>query len=92
MAGLAFDDDLAVVVFDDGFDDGEAETGVTAAGTAGGIDAVEAIEEARQMFGGDALAAINDFEDGLRGFTFGRWLGGKLDADFAAGFLMLDGV
>lgn len=90
LAGLAFDLDIAVVVFDDGFDDGEAEAGVAAACAAGGIDSVEAVEEAGEMLGGNALALVGDFEHGLRRLFAGT--GGEFHAHLAAGFLVLDGV
>ena len=64
-----FHGDGAVVVFGDGLYDGETEAGVAAGGAAGGIDTIEAVEQARQVLGGDAGTGVFHFEHGL---TFGR--------------------
>src|SRR5579864_3255778 len=44
------------------FGDGEAETGASRFAGAGFVDTVEALEQARQVFGGNAGAEIADVE------------------------------
>ena len=45
---------------DDVLDDGEAEPRAAKLARAGGVDAIEALSEARQMVGGDAVALVAD--------------------------------
>ena len=54
VAGAALDADLPVMPVDDGFDDRQPQA---AAGVGGGVaPPVEAVEDLRQVFGGDADA------------------------------------
>src|ERR1039458_259308 len=89
-AEFAFGPDAAAVGQDDVLDDGQAEAG--AAGLAGAcfVDAVEALEDAIEVLGGDAGAEVLDGE-----FDFGGNIGLKqprADANPAAGFAVLEGV
>ena len=46
------------MALDDMLDDGEAEPGAARIAAARGIDAVEALGQAREMVGGDAVAMV----------------------------------
>ena len=70
MAEGGADVDGAVVEEGDVFDDGEAEAGAAVFAGAVLVDAVEAFEEAGEVFGGDAAAAVGDGEDGVAVFGF----------------------
>src|SRR6185437_7483900 len=65
LAQLALDVECAAVVAHDVLDDGEAEPGAAQLARAGGIDAVEALGEPRQVLARDALAMVAD-GDGKR--------------------------
>src|SRR5579884_2699449 len=52
--------DSPAVGFDDGADDGETEAAAAGGDLARGIGAIEAVEDARQGRGGDALAGIGN--------------------------------
>ena len=54
----AFDRDVAVVGLDDVLDDGQAQAGAAQLAAAGPVDAVESLEDPRQVLAGDAAAAI----------------------------------
>ena len=58
MSEFAFRADRSAVREDDMFGDSEAETCAAGFAGAGFIHAIEALEEARQMFGGDAGAKV----------------------------------
>jgi hypothetical protein len=73
---------------DEGLDDGESESGAAAIPGAGGFDAIEAVEDAGQLIGGDAGALVGDFGDGVgvveegadfEGFVFGGVAEGVVD-------------
>src|SRR6266849_5409492 len=85
-ADFAFDPDAAAVHFDDVLGDGEAEAGAAEFAGARGVDAVEALEDARLVGGGDADAGIGDGEDDFGVAGFGA------DGDFAAREGVLRGV
>ena len=70
MAEGGADVDGAVVEEGDVFDDGEAEAGAAVFAGAVLVDAVEAFEEAGEVLGGDAAAAVGDGEDGVAVFGF----------------------
>ena len=71
----------AGVVFGEGvFADCESQSGAAAVARAAGIDAVEAFGEVREVFGGDAGAAVFDGEGGLLCVV----VVGQADADVAA--------
>ena len=55
---LALDVEPAAMAVDDVLDDGEAEPGAAQLARAGGIDAVEALGQARQMLARDAVAVV----------------------------------
>src|SRR5260370_36281916 len=78
-ADFAFDPDAAAMHFDDVLGDGEAQAGAAELAGARGVDAIEALEDARLVGGGDANAGIGDGEDGLRaaGFGAGADMGGR---------------
>lgn len=59
LAGHAADVDCAVMGHDDGLADREAEAGPGGV-AAGGIGLIEAVEDARQVFGSDADAGVLD--------------------------------
>ena len=60
LTKLAGDIQSSAMAFDDMFDDREPETGATGLATARGIGAVEALGQAREVGGGNAVAAIAD--------------------------------
>jgi hypothetical protein len=83
---FAFGADGAAVGEHDVFGDGEAEAGASGFAGAGFIDAIEAFEQARQMFGGDAGAEILHKEfDGVGN-------GAGAEHDTSAGSAVLHGV
>lgn len=87
LAGVAGDGDFAVVVGDDGFGDGKAEAGVAGTAGAGFVNAIEAIKQMGEVFGGDAGAVVLNGEGGVMAG------GGAMDVDFAAWMMVvLDGV
>ena len=86
FARRAFDIDAALMGLDDVLDDGQAEAGAAELAAAGAIDAVEALEEARQVLRGDAAAAIADVDG-----DFVVILACE-DFNLAAGFAVFDGV
>lgn len=55
--------DVAAVGFGQCLGDGQSDARASAASVAGGIGAVEPLEDVRQVFGGDALAVVGDGED-----------------------------
>src|SRR5690606_28347778 len=68
LADGAVDLDRAAVATDDVLDDGEAEAGSPEVARARGVDAVEALRQARQVFPRDALAFVLDRDrDGIAG-------------------------
>src|SRR5688572_18504966 len=80
----------AVVAFGDGFDEGEAEAG--AFDVAGGalFDAVEFLEEAYLILGGDAGAIVLDADDDFGAYRAGFEAGSQ--GDLAAVGGVFDGV
>src|SRR6266849_5715374 len=78
-ADFAFDPDAAAMHFDDVLGDGEAEAGAAELAGARGVDAIEALEDARLVGGGDADAGIGDGEDdfGVAGFGADRNLAAR---------------
>src|SRR5690242_11906163 len=58
LALLALDVERTAMVADDMLDDGEAEPGAAQLARAGGIDAVEALGQPRQVLARDALAVV----------------------------------
>lgn len=60
---LAFDFKLAVVAFEDVFDDGETEAGSALRAVTSAINTVEALGQSWNVFFGDAGAVILHFED-----------------------------
>src|SRR5262247_4690117 len=68
--------DLAAVRFDEVLHDGEAETGASLLAGAAGIDAVEPLEDAGEVLGGDSGAVVGD-RDGYRAVV----ARGRLDRD-----------
>ena len=74
------------MVLHDGADDREAKARVAAGRPPRGIDPIEAVEQPRQMLGGDAGSVIRDFENDAVSAAE------DADEDLAAGGLMADGV
>src|SRR5882757_5495189 len=67
-AEVALGPDGARVLLDDAAADGEAEAGAAFLAGVGGLDLLEAIEDAVELVGGDAAAFVDDFEeDGVGG-------------------------
>src|SRR5262245_7110097 len=60
LAVLAVDGERAAVAVDDVLDDREPEPGAAECARAPGVDAVEALGEARQVLARDALALVGD--------------------------------
>ena len=58
FSGLAIDDDLTAVSLHHLLHDSQAQSGAAGGASAGGVDAIEAFEEVRQMFGRDANSGI----------------------------------
>src|SRR5712691_1687414 len=85
-ADFAFDPDAAAVHFDDVLGDGEAQAGAAELAGARSVDAIEALEDARLVGGGDADAGIGDGEDDFGAAGFGA------DRDLAARERVLRGV
>ncbi len=48
------------MTFDDVLDDGQAKAGAAARAATAGIDPVKAFRQARNVFGGDAVALVRD--------------------------------
>ena len=69
-----------------GFADGQAESGAAAGASAGFVSPVKALEDLRQILGGDAHAGVGDGEDGSTIFRAGA------EADFAVGLIVVDRV
>src|SRR5262245_45306911 len=67
MARLTLGPNRAAVRHDDLARDRQAQPGTAAAARPRAIGAVEAIEDVRQVFGGDALAGVSHLQDD------GRW-------------------
>jgi hypothetical protein len=65
LAGLAGDADVAAVALDDGVADRQAEAGAGAL-----LGGEEGVEDARQVFGGDALAGVADGDLGAHAAAF----------------------
>jgi hypothetical protein len=83
---FAFGADGAAVGEHDVFGDGEAEAGASGFAGAGFVDAVEAFEEAREVFGGDAGSEVlNEEFDGVRD-------GAGAEDDASAGGSVFEGV
>ncbi len=80
--------DVAAVGLDDVLDDGQAQTGASLLPRSGGVDTVEALEDARERLLGNARTVIDDRDfDGIpRGIETGG------DGDVALGAAVLDGV
>ena len=87
VAGPAFDFEVAVMFGQGVFGDGKAKAGAAVVAGAAGIDAVEALGQARQVFGGDAGAGVAYAETDVF-FTFAL----QADADVAACGRVADGV
>ena len=85
-ADLALDPDAAAMHFDEVLGDGEAETGAARFAGASGVHAVEALEDAGLVGGGNADAGIRDSENHAVILQLGA------EDDFAAGQRVLDGV
>ena len=64
-AERAVDGDAAVMGLHDVLDDGQPQAGAAQLAAASAIDAVEALEDARQVLGRDAAAAICDVDQHL---------------------------
>ncbi len=62
-ADFAFDPDAAAMHFDDVLGDGEAQAGAAQLAGARGVDAIEALKDARLIGSGNADAGIGDGED-----------------------------
>src|SRR5258708_11588414 len=60
LAGRALDVEAAAVAVDDVLDDGEAQPGAAQLARAGGVDAVEALGESRQVACRTAVALVAD--------------------------------
>ena len=86
MADLALDVDGAVEEFNEEFDEGEADAVAAGFAGAGFVDAVEAVEDAREVGGGDADAVVGDGDGGSVAFLTG------FDVDGAALRGVFDGV
>ena len=85
-AEVALRPDGAAVLLDDAAADCEAETGAAFLAGVGGLDLLEAVEDAVEFVGGDAAAFIDDLEeDGVGG-------GLGVDVDGGDGRGELDGV
>ncbi len=85
-AEVALSPDGAAVLLDDAAADGEAETGAALLAGVGGLDLLEAVEDAVELVGGDAAAFVDDLEeDGVGG-------GLGVDADGGGDGGELDGV
>ena len=56
----AFDGHAAAMGLHDVLDDGQPQAGAAQLAAAGPIDAIEPLEDARQVLGGDAAAAVGD--------------------------------
>src|SRR6266446_7145662 len=63
VAYLTFDPDAAAMHFDDVLGNGETETSAAQFAGAGGVDSIEALEDARLIGGGNADAGIGNGED-----------------------------
>ena len=74
------------MLLDDAAADGEAETGAALLAGVGGLDLLEAVEDAVELVGGDAAAFVDDFEEDGVGGGFG------VDADGGGDGGELDGV
>src|SRR6266849_4249419 len=85
-ADFAFDPDAAAMHFDDVLGDGEAQAGAAELAGARSVDAIEALEDARLVGGGDANAGIGDGEDDFGAAGLGA------DRDLAARERVLRGV
>ena len=60
--------EAAPVGFGECFGDGEPDAGSALVGLPGGVAAVEALEDVRELFGGHALACVGDADGhGVRG-------------------------
>src|SRR5271157_6266875 len=86
FAEFAFGPDASAVGQDDVLDDGQAEAGAAGLAGTGFVDAVEALKDAIEVFGGDAGAEVLDGE-----FDFALEQA-RADANPAAGFAVLDSV
>src|SRR5271154_6214658 len=87
LAGGAGGPDAAAVLGDDAAADGEAEAGAAHGAGVGGVDLVEALEDALELVGGDAAALIADLDFGLVGVD-----AAGAEVDLGAGRGELDGV
>lgn len=79
--------DAASVLVDDGAADGEAEAGAAHGAGVGGVDLVEALEDAFELVGGDAAALVADLDLGLVGVG-----AAGAEVDLGAGWGELDRV
>ena len=70
----------------DVFDDGQAESGAAHFAGTGAVDAVEALEDSRQILLGDAQSVVGDFNDHMTDLDF------RQHADTAIFARVLDGV
>ncbi len=86
MGEFAFGADGAAVGEHDVFGDGEAEAGASGFAGAGFVDAIEALEEARKVLGGDAGAEI------LHEEFHGVGNGAGPEHDSSAGGTVLQGI
>jgi hypothetical protein len=57
--------DAAVVSFDEGFGDREADTGSAVFTVAGGVGSIEAVEQPSQVFVGDSVAGVDNRDHDL---------------------------
>ena len=70
MAGLGLDLDLPAVALHHVLDDGQAQAGAAGLARSAGVDAVEALGQARQVLARDARAAVADLEAAAAVGTF----------------------
>lgn len=78
--------DCALVLFEDGFDDGEAEAGAAETAGMGLVDGVEALEDVVDVIGGDAYAFVFDDDVRVRAILLDE------DVDVRRGWGVFDGV
>jgi len=88
--GLAGDGNRSAGFGDDGFGDGQAESGTAGGAGAGWVAAVEAIEDVGQGFGGDSVAMVLDKHDGCQSGRSG--FEGELDFDGGGSGTVLESV
>ncbi len=77
LAGLALDHQIATVPLGHVLDDRQPEAGAAGVARAAGVDAVEALGEARQVLAGDAATVVGHGEFGA---SVGEGLPAELDA------------